>query len=282
MKKKKIFFYNDTPLHPCQDGNNSIFFFFINQTRINTLRIFGVFTVLLLFITFITFFYSCNKDNIISNVDFKYNYFPVQTGNWIEYEVDSITYDDFFDPIKIDTVSYFLKEEIGESFLDNENRESYKIEVYRREADTLSWQLVNIQSVVKIDKQLERVEDNLRFIKLIFPVTLNREWAGNAYFDYTDNNSCNFLGDWKYQYISIDKADTYNGLYFDSTLTVLQVDDENLLCKNYSQEIYAKNIGLVYKKLLRLATQNINTTIPFEEKAEKGFILTMKIKAYGS
>jgi hypothetical protein len=227
-------------------------------------------------------FTTCNKDTPVVGIYFKYEYFPIQTGNWIEYEVDSITYDDFFDPIAIDTVSFFLREEISESFLDNEGREAYKIEVYRKDTDTLPWELINVQSVVKINQQAERVEDNLRFIKLVFPVVTDKKWSGNAYFDYTDNNSCDFLGDWNYQYTSVDKAANYNGLHFDSTLTVLQIDNENLLCKNYSQEIYAKHIGLVYKKLLRLATQNINSTIPFEEKAEKGFILNMKIKAYGN
>ncbi len=223
---------------------------------------------------------ACNKQEI-REIDYMYDYYPLKTGSSITYEVDSITYDDFFEPVKIDTASYLIKEEVGEVFIDNSGRTNYEIKVYRSDS-AQSWQLEKINLAILVDNRLEKVEDNLRFIKLIFPPKIGSIWAGNGYINFEDDWNCGYLGDWQYRYITVGVTNSVNSQLFDETLEVLQVDEENVICKNFSKEIYAKNIGLVYRYHLRLTTQVVNPAVPFIKKAEKGYIIEQKIKNYSN
>jgi len=44
----------------------------------------------------------------------------------------------------------------------------------------MPWLLKNVWYSVKTDKNVERVEENIRYIKLIFPIRNNAKWDGNA------------------------------------------------------------------------------------------------------
>lgn len=63
--------------------------------------------------------------------------FPTEVGRYVVHQVDSISYNDFFTPVKIDTAHFQLKEVIESVFTDNEGHESERIERYVRYADTL-------------------------------------------------------------------------------------------------------------------------------------------------
>jgi hypothetical protein len=65
-------------------------------------------------------------------------------------------------------------------------------------------------------------------------------------------------------------------------LTVREADSENLIELRRSRVKYAKGIGLVYRELWVLDTQCIEQCDgkPWEEKAEKGFILSQTITAH--
>ncbi|MDB4104209.1 hypothetical protein N9545_01625 [Salibacteraceae bacterium] len=47
---------------------------------------------------------ACKRNNQIQEVDFGYDYLPLYQGAWIEYDVDSIVYDDF--NASVDTFSF--------------------------------------------------------------------------------------------------------------------------------------------------------------------------------
>ncbi|MEO8087344.1 MAG: hypothetical protein ABI763_11015, partial [Bacteroidota bacterium] len=65
------------------------------------------------------------------------------------------------------------------------------------------------------------------------------EWNGN------DKNT---LEEEMYHYKNINTSKTYNNLSFDSTLTVIQRDDNNFVEKIYGVEVYASGIGMIYKE----------------------------------
>ncbi|MEL6865958.1 MAG: hypothetical protein AAFP19_16145, partial [Bacteroidota bacterium] len=67
-----------------------------------------------------------------------------------------------------------------------------------------------------------------------------------------------------------------NGMMFDSVATIYQADNENAIELRYSIEKYARNIGLVYREMRILDTQAI-VDDPWEEKAQKGFIIRQQI-----
>jgi hypothetical protein len=67
---------------------------------------------------------------------------------------------------------------------------------------------------------------------------------------------------------------------FDSTLTVFHIYDSSAINKTYSLEKYARNVGLVYKEFWVVTGQH-DIGLPWEQRAEKGFILRQYAIGYG-
>ncbi|HRH02767.1 MAG TPA: hypothetical protein PLN13_06600 [Bacteroidia bacterium] len=216
---------------------------------------------------------ACKKDKAVEAVDIGYNYFPVEVGRYVVYQVDSISYNDFFTPVKIDTAHFQLKEVIESVFTDNEGRESERIERYVRYADTLPWSLRDVWYQTRSTTKAEKVEENVRFIRLTFPTRNNQKWNGNA---------LNTIGTYSYEYKSVDTKKTVNGNVFDSTLTVNQILDSNLIEKKYQVEIYAKNVGMIYKRFVDVQDKGITIEPgPLSNRIDAGTDYTYRIIEYG-
>ncbi len=222
-------------------------------------------TISLLMCFFITYFSSCSKDTPTqSNKDVAgYRYFPMDTGHWVIYSVDSIVVSSNLQ--YADTFHYRLKEYIPSSFIDNSGNLTQRIERYIWDDSLYIWNIENVWTANLHANDAEKVEDNIRYIKLSFPVSSSATWNGNAL------NS--FYPEWDYSYTSIDQPATIGNLSFDSTLTVLQIDNSNLVYKHYGVERYAKGVGMIYKEFKIDSTNSANGTY-------WGFDLKMTIEAY--
>jgi len=216
---------------------------------------------------------GCSKDENF-DPDFKYAYFPVDTGRYVTYQVDSIVYDDFTGTV--DTFQYQMREWMTSTFKDNEGRTNYRLERYFRQSDTTNWRISDVWFMLRTKERAEKIEENQRFIKLVFPPQKGLTWQGNRFINITDD--IDYYEDWTYEITEVDKEATYNGLQFDSTLTVDQVDKENQIEKTRGIEVYAKGVGMIYKEFLHLEKQDV--TAPWSE-AESGFILRMSVVDYG-
>ena len=227
---------------------------------------------------------GCKGEDPIT-IDFKYDYYPLEIGHWISYDVDSITYDDFTTPVTVDTASFQVREYVESIYMDLDNRETYRIEKQIRNNSAQNWIIDDAFQVNLLPTNLQKVEYDFRYIKLIFPPRANETWDGNLYIDVIDNPQYEYLDrdryDWEYVYESVDEPFEINGFSFDSTLTVIQIDDENAFEKKYSKEIYAKHVGMIYREFIILETQLPPTGVPFEERAELGFIIRYTINDYG-
>ena len=223
-------------------------------------------------LSFVLLLNSCKKDDPFQP-DFKYDYFPVDSGHWVIYDVDSIFFDDF--NMRVDTFHYQIRELIESTFIDNENRETQRIERYRREDSASLWQITDVWFANRTRTVAEKVEENLRFIKLVFPLEEGKTWFGNQYIDAT--GELEWMEEWEFEITALDEAETINGMALDSVLTVSQTDQENPLEKIFAEEKYARGVGLVYKELWHLEKQNFSA--PWTE-AEKGFILKMTVHDY--
>jgi hypothetical protein len=202
---------------------------------------------------------SCKKDSVIPPDPYFKNYFPAKVGSYIIYDCDSIVYDDFND--RIDTFRFKIKELYHSEFTDNSGRSAIRIERWKKPADTLSYFLKDVWQVVKDVNQVEKVEEDVRFIKLIFPVKDAREWNVNA---------LNSLGNRTYTYENAHKAYANGTLNFDSTVTVRNIDPENLVSEYRNTEMFATNVGLVYKNEV-----NVVFVVPTPE-IKSGFKFTMR------
>lgn len=215
--------------------------------------------------------YSCKKD-VAPPIDMGYDYFPTEIGKWIIYDVDSTVYDDFSDTVII--YQYLIKEVIESTFIDNQGLETQRIERYKRLDDSLQWVIKDVWFSNRTTSTAEKVEENVRFIKLTFPVNLRNSWDGNAF---------NTMDEWNYEYTEVDVPCTINSLSFDSTATILQINDSTYIDKIYSLEIYAKNVGMIYKELIDVAANSseIDPNTPLMDRITTGVIFTMKINSYG-
>lgn len=72
-----------------------------------------------------------------------------------------------------------------------------------------------------------------------------------------NGNAQNTLDGWNYSYAFFDRPRTIGGVAFDSVLQVTQFDDKlnNLIKHQYYIEYYARNKGLVYKKVIDIESQ---------------------------
>ena len=229
------------------------------------------------------FLAACKETPDDYETDLGLEYFPLQVGKFIEYEVDSTIYDPNGDTTVFSSKT-LVKEEIIDTLTDNNGNVLYKIEHFERAADSLPWGIKKVLTAAVQDNQAIRTEDNLRFIKLTFPVKKGSSWNGNIHFDESlivtvAGETLEMFKGWGYRTQQVNEPATVGGFQFDETTTVEEADNENLIELRKSLAIYAKGIGLVYRELWILDTQCIDDCVgkPWEEKAEKGFILKQTI-----
>ena len=195
---------------------------------------------------------SCKDEKLDpSSAVLGYEYFPLSTGKWIEYQVDSIVHLDVDDVYEIDTAiryhSYQVREVVDTPFIDAENQEAFVVLRYRRESDSLPWTFSGLWTAKITSSSAQRVEDNIRFVRMKFPIKSSDTWNGNAY---------NFFPVEEYTYEVLYEPGQWGSLYFDSTVTVLQNEFISNINRTYKREIYAAGTGLVFKQL-----DSVRTTI---------------------
>lgn len=182
---------------------------------------------------------SCKKSDY-EETKMYYTYFPTDIGSWIEYEAREIIHDA---SLGSDTTYYFLKEVITEEFIDNEGRVTFRIERFKKDSLNGEYVISDVWYRNLTNSKAENVEENQRFIKLVFPIKKNKSWNGN---------SQNSLETWDYEYDSLHVERTLNNLYFDSTVMVSQIDNINPFQHQVAYEIYANYIGLVRKSYINI------------------------------
>lgn len=241
-------------------------------------------TITLAFIIGIIF-YSCDKPTPENALIPLSNYYPLNIGSSITYQVDSINYHEI---IPNDSSTWLVKEILVDTFYDINNNLNYKIERYQKLPDATDWQLANVWSVQSVDGQIQKVENNLRFIKLTTPIAENSSWEGNIFLGGLDDipvdedcNNLSFYEDWEYKYTLVEEPYTINGFNFDNSLTVIQEGDSNLIWFDYAKEVYGDNVGLIEKEFYHFYTQDLTCpTCPWTERVECGYSLVMKLIEY--
>lgn len=213
----------------------------------------------------IIIFSSCTKTDVLSSSIKAENYYPVSVGRvWI-YRLDSTNIPAF--GTSLVTNSYHIKDSVGNAFIDNTGRNSWV--VYRFITDTLEqapWQSLSSYYITPTANTVEVVDDNnLRFIKLATPVREGFTWPGNSYIDTRSATTpYQYLDGWNYMYKNVDSPYTTLAGIIDSSVTVFQHDETSpegpfdpqfYQQRDYSIEVYANGVGLIYKNFLHWVWQ---------------------------
>jgi hypothetical protein len=227
-------------------------------------------TVYILF-TFIIFLFSCKKDSEVVPTSRGYSYAGLTVGNYVIYDVDSIFYDDFDN--SVNPYYFQIKELVQSKYIDAEGEEAYRIERYKKDtAVSPNFELQVVWNSKITPTTYQKVENNERFVKLIFPVKQGKTWNGN---------SLNNREEWEYECVSAHIPEQIGGIGLDSVATVTQFDDEDeiLIQRQFYQEKFAAKIGLVYKKVIDVKKAFNNQTGFYENSL--GVDVTYTLNSYG-
>lgn len=200
---------------------------------------------------------ACKKETEQYNTYTINDFAPLAVGKYITYRLDSLVFLNFGAQEAI--ISYQVKHEVSAMIADNLGRPAFSITRYIRKKSTDTWVPDNTFMSVNTGKTLEFIENNMRFTKLQLPVKNGYSWKGNSFIDtYSFNSEVRYLDDWDYSYDSLHATFTAGAITFDSTLKVDQRDEEignpndpaSYSETNFGAEIYAKGIGLIYRRFL--------------------------------
>ena len=244
---------------------------------------------ILLALTLLLFFAACGEEvaEPAGTADGE-TYFPLELNQPKFYVVDSITLFPVVSGIRYDTARLEARETLVETFTDAEGREWYRGERWERADASRPWTFRQTFAVSRDGGTALRREDNLTFTKLTFPLRRGRSWDGHTAFDpsrelVVGGEFLDVYANWDYRYGNTDTSYVLpTGITLPSAARVDQASVDNLIDLRRAYEVYAPGVGLVERFLDARHTQcivccNRETVsclaLPWDEKAEKGFIL---------
>ena len=188
-----------------------------------------IFFIILFFLGLI----SCrNKKDLAVPVKSEINYFSLKKGDYYLYDVREKQYLTFSNTDSV----YTLKVSYPETFNDAEGETSYKTYRSRKNEGFKDYQIRSVWTTkVKNLSYLIVNENNTPFLKLFYPLDENKTWNGNIY---------NSLSAENFTLMNVGKP---WGNY-PVTVTVIQKNDTTLLSRDFRMEVYAKDLGLIYKE----------------------------------
>ncbi|MEM6829062.1 MAG: hypothetical protein AAGA66_12970 [Bacteroidota bacterium] len=183
--------------------------------------------------TIILVLYACNESKEVGPATLGYDFYPVALGQFRIYEVEEIQYD----LIGFDTSTFQLRETIFDSIVSGD-RISYLIRRDKRNTAVDPWESDSVWQVSRTDSFLSITENNVPFIKLVFPVTVPQEWNGN---------SLNVRDELIYYYQPLRELIVDTLTLSDHIRVIIEDIQENVTGVDLRSEIYVRGVGLVEK-----------------------------------
>lgn len=166
-------------------------------------------------------------------------YFPIEGVTNKEYRV----IEERYNGSSIDTTIFYLKEEFeGKALIGDEYQQIIKR--YKKVNINDSWVLDSLWKNARTSTHAFSIENNIRFVKLSFPLKVNGEWDKNDYNTFEE------------KVILLDDKDVsrdLNGVQYPKTVKVMFDDFTSLVNRDIQFEIYAEDIGL-----LRVYSEHLN------------------------
>lgn len=196
-------------------------------------------------------------------------YFPLASGQYILYDVSEHLYSLTASPV---TRTYQLKEVVGLVYTDLTGQPAYPLQRFRRNQAGQPWQPDSVWTARRTSTEAIRTENGRDFVKLVFPATENTRW---------DGNQLNALGGDDYEIRNNTLPFRVQANVFDRTLTVIQQNDSTLLSQDKRLEIFAPQVGLVYKETRRLQFCSSSPACIGTGQVAYGFQQIYRIQSYG-
>lgn len=211
---------------------------------------------------------SCDSSDENPPFDTGKDYFPLKKGNFQIYDVTSIEY-----TLGVpETLRYELKITITDSFPNPEGNYTYILYRSKRNEGASEFSYLDTWSARMDTREIVMNEENTTFFKIKLPVSKGDEWDGNLY-----NNK----GEDTYTMEDVKIPFDVNGATFDDCIVINQNDNQDFVVTlDQRKEVYARDIGLVYKEVRVLNYCTVGSCLG-EQEIESGVILTQTMKSYG-
>ena len=235
---------------------------------------------LLLFFSLIGMMTSCDSETeTVDDSTFGYDFFPVIVGKSWVYASDSIILT--AGGTRRDTFRSFIREVVGDTLVDATGNTSFKLHRFFKRNEADAWISTNTWTC-SIDKTMAiRTEENIRQVKLVFPIKKGLRWNANVFL-YEDltvvvgGEPIALYRGWNPRMEEIDQPYDFNGQQIPS-IKVNVAEEDNILSFRDISEYYGKGIGLVRRDMVVYDSDGSRPSDAWETKAQKGFKHTLTL-----
>lgn len=179
-------------------------------------------------------FTRCTEEVKPVDIEIGLAYYPIETGNYWIYDVTETKVNNN----EYDSAQYQVREYVDTVFTDQANEKTYKIIRSRRADANQPWGSDSLVLINKFSAHIRRTQNNVKLIPFVFPVQEGELWNANAF---------NIHGENLYRYQFQNESFALKGQIYDTTVTVVQGERDDVVLDD-RQEVYAYNMGLIYKK----------------------------------
>lgn len=240
---------------------------------------------LLLAVLFTVTYFACKKADKKPVVDATNEYYPLQIGKYVIYNVDSTLWDDTLCVVQVR--HHQMRYTVADTFTDAQGRLSYRVDIHMRHQTEDEWEPHSVFYVTGTSTTLETIHSGLHFINLQFPIANGTSWKGNAYVNTTDPD-LTYFNNWDYTYSNVGGSFNNGLVVYNNTVTVNERDEtigdpENIprqpATRNLSKEVYASGIGMIYRQYIHWtydpgAIQNNDPNNPNRCRKGNGVVMT--------
>lgn len=237
--------------------------------------------VLVGFVALFCIFTSC-EDRILdpATIPSGEEYYPISVGKYWVYKIDST--------VVIGTGNYrettsYVREELESSFINPIGDTTYIIQRSISSSQSGPFTFTDRWTLEKTTNQLVRFEENLLFQKMLFPIRVGDTWEGNRF----DQKTKVIVGqieiepylEWDYEVLGDNDTHTINNIEYGDVLEIQQAKYTTDTETRISNEYYALNVGMIYRKMEIFDTQCFSPCDgqPWLEKANSGFEMTQTL-----
>jgi hypothetical protein len=212
-------------------------------------------------LAFVLLFQGCSKTIEPDGDRLGYNYFPLDIGHYVIYQVEEKNYT----ILNSTKLNFQLKEVVTDTFTNLSGQRQFVLERYKRNNENDIWKIDSVWAAVRTGSQAIKFENNTPYIKLIFPTSNNLVWNGNALNNY---------GEKTYRIQNYKRSLQLGDITLPNTLKVQMGNDSSLVTQVKREEVYALGVGMVLME---------KVNVRFKSDADnlgKGIIESGKIEKY--
>jgi hypothetical protein len=180
-------------------------------------------------------------------------YFPLKVGHTWIYDVEETTINRASCTDNgVVLQKYELQVVVKDSLPNSDQGFAYVMQHSKRERATDEWVPFATWTAQLMGNKMVVNEGNINFVKLLIPISNNLVWNGNLFNNRQELNGLN-VDDYKATLVGQSFTSPL-GDSFEKTVTVVQNEEQdNIIYRDSRLEVYAYEVGLVYKEAYLLS-----------------------------